>query len=172
MSGLCFALVRFVAGTVMQEFLRGANVRRSNTGTDLLTALVGLVGRNKRRYGGYIVHLGIVLIFFGFAGEGFKLEEQVLLKPGEEITVGQYTMRHDRRQGDDDGQKQMITGHLTVFSGGKQIDTMYPAKWSFHKHETEADHRGRASAAPGGGSLHRARRLRCRLRRRSRSRST
>src|SRR4051812_9672319 len=64
----CFALCAFVTGTITQEFWRGAQVRRKNTGTDLFTALVGLVGRNKRRYGGYIVHLGIVLIFLGFAG--------------------------------------------------------------------------------------------------------
>ena len=51
-----------------QEFWRGARVRQGATGTDLFTALVGLVGRNKRRYGGYIVHVGVVLIFLGFAG--------------------------------------------------------------------------------------------------------
>src|SRR5262249_55973319 len=62
-SGLCFALCAYVAGTIVQEFWRGALVRRKNTRTDVFTALVGLVGRNKRRYGGYIVHLGIVLMF-------------------------------------------------------------------------------------------------------------
>src|SRR3954469_11795971 len=62
-SGLCFALCAFVAGTITQEFWRGVRIRRKNTGTDLFTALVGLVGRNKRRYGGYIVHIGIVLMF-------------------------------------------------------------------------------------------------------------
>ena len=58
------------------------SVRRRNTGTDLFTAMIGLVGRNKRRYGGYIVHVGIVLMFLGFAGNGCKLDEQVQLKPG------------------------------------------------------------------------------------------
>ena len=82
-SGLCFALCIFVAASIAQEFWRGARVRREGTGTDLFTALVGLVGRNKRRYGGYIVHLGIVLAFLGFAGDGFKREEQVLLLPGQ-----------------------------------------------------------------------------------------
>jgi cytochrome c-type biogenesis protein CcmF len=71
-SGICFALSAFVTGTIVQEFWRGANIRRSATGTDFLTALIGLVGRNKRRYGGYIVHLGIMLVFIGFAGNGFK----------------------------------------------------------------------------------------------------
>ena len=68
-SGLCFALCAFVTGTIVQEFWRGANVRRRATGTDVFTALIGLVGRNKRRYGGYIVHVGVVLIFLGLRGQ-------------------------------------------------------------------------------------------------------
>src|SRR5262249_8708997 len=68
-AGLCFTLCGYVMGTIVQEFWRGARVRQQATGTDVLTALVGLVGRNKRRYGGYIVHVGIVLMFLGFAGE-------------------------------------------------------------------------------------------------------
>src|SRR5580765_3793813 len=52
-SGICFSLCALVAATITQEFFRGANIRRRNTGTDIFTALVGLVGRNKRRYGGY-----------------------------------------------------------------------------------------------------------------------
>ena len=81
-SGVCFALCAFVVGTISQEFVRGAVVRREVTGTDLFTALMGLVGRSRRRYGGYIVHVGIVLMFLGFAGAGYKLDSQVLLRPG------------------------------------------------------------------------------------------
>ncbi len=69
-SGLCFALSAMVLATIVQEFVRGAQVRREASGTDIMTALIGLVGRSKRRYGGYIVHVGIVLMFLGFAGEG------------------------------------------------------------------------------------------------------
>jgi cytochrome c-type biogenesis protein CcmF len=136
-SGICFALCIFVTVSILQEFWRGTRVRKETTGTDLFTALVGLVGRNKRRYGGYIVHVGIVLIFLGFAGDGFKQEEQVLLRPGQQTTVGHYTVRHDRVQVTDDGQKQMITGHLTIFEDGREVGRMYPAKWFFRKHEEE-----------------------------------
>jgi len=134
-SGICFALCAFVSGTVIQEFVRGANVRRGVTGTDIVTALIGLVSRNKRRYGGYIVHVGVVLIFFGFAGESFKLEEEVALKPGQQVTVGRYTLRHDVMKVADDDQKQMVTAYISVFEGGKQIDTLYPSKWFYRKHE-------------------------------------
>ena len=56
------------------------SVRKGATGSDIVTAMIGLVGRSRRRYGGYIVHLGIMLMFLGFAGQGFKQEEQVKLK--------------------------------------------------------------------------------------------
>jgi cytochrome c-type biogenesis protein CcmF len=136
-SGLCFALCGFVTGTIGQEFVRGARVRQRATGTDLVTALVGLVGRQKRRYAGYIVHLGIVLMFLGFAGEGFKREEQILLAPGKSITIGRFTVQHDALSVSDDGQKQMVTARLSVTSGGKPVGQMTPAKWFYRKHESE-----------------------------------
>jgi cytochrome c-type biogenesis protein CcmF len=136
-SGLCFALCAMVAGTITQEFYRGGMIRRRNTGTDVLTAIVGLVGRNKRRYGGYIVHLGIVLIFLGFGGNGFKRDEQVLLKPGQEAKIGSYTIRNDGLKVSDDGQKQATTAYLSVFQDGQQIANLYPAKWAFRNHENE-----------------------------------
>ncbi len=136
-SGICFALCAFVVGTIGQEFWRGTRVRQGATGSDMLTALVGLVSRNKRRYGGYIVHVGIVLIFLGFAGEGFTREEEGLLKPGQQIEVGSFTIRHDALKVTDDGAKQMVTAHLTILRDGKEFTKMYPAKWYFRKHESQ-----------------------------------
>jgi cytochrome c-type biogenesis protein CcmF len=136
-SGLCFALCAFVAGTIVQEFIRGAQVRRGATGTDIFTALVGLVSRSHRRYGGYIVHLGIVLMFLGFAGQGFKRGTTVLLKPGEQATLGAFTIRHNALTVSSDEQKQMITGQVTLFEKGRQVDELTPAKWFFNGHEDE-----------------------------------
>ena len=136
-SGLCFALCAFVLGTLGQEFVRGGLVRREATGTDLLTAMVGLVMRSRRRYGGYIVHAGIVLMFLGFAGSGYKQEQQVLLSPGESMEIGRFEVRHDRLSESDDGQKQMITAHMTVLRDGEEAGALYPARWFYRKHETE-----------------------------------
>ena len=136
-SGICFALCGFVTGTLMQEFIRGAQVRRGATGADILTALIGLVGRSHRRYGGYIVHVGVVLMFFGFAGEGFKQEEQVLLKPGQQVQVSHFTVRHDALRITNDAQKQMVTGHVSIFDDGKPAGTMRPARWFFAKRESD-----------------------------------
>ena len=110
----------------------------ATTGTDLFTAMIGLVARNKRRYGGYIVHVGIVLIFLGFAGNGFKQDEQLLLKPGSRRRSAHYTVRLDALRVTDDGQKQMITGHIDgLRTTARRSTQMYPAKWFFRKHEEE-----------------------------------
>src|SRR5688500_6245480 len=134
-SYIAFVFSGFVLGTVWQEFWRGAVIRRKSTGTDLFTATIGLVGRSRRRYGGYIVHVGIVLMCLGFAGQGFKQSNQVLLKPGQQTTLGSYTVRMDALKVTEDNQKQMVTGHFTVLEGGTEIAKMYPARWFFNKHE-------------------------------------
>jgi cytochrome c-type biogenesis protein CcmF len=134
-SYTAFVFSGFVFGTILQEFWRGAVIRRKSTGTDLFTATIGLVGRSRRRYGGYIVHVGIVLMCLGFAGQGFKQSEQVLLKPGQQTTLGSYTVRMDALRVTNDNQKQMVTGHFTVLEGGREIAKMYPARWFFNKHE-------------------------------------
>jgi cytochrome c-type biogenesis protein CcmF len=136
-SGLCFALCAMVLATIVQEFVRGTDVRRQASGSDFVTALIGLVGRSKRRYGGYIVHVGIVLMFLGFAGEGFKKDAQVLLKPGEQVSVAHFTVRHDALRVTQDAQKQMLTGHVSVFEDGTLLGTMAPAKWYFNKRAEE-----------------------------------
>jgi cytochrome c-type biogenesis protein CcmF len=136
-SGLCFALCAFVTVTIGQEFVRGAFVRQEATGTDVFTALVGLFARSRRRYGGYIVHVGIVLIFLGFAGNGSKREEEISLKPGQQVDLAPYLIRYDRLSVTDDGQKQMVTAKMTVSRSGKPLDDMYPARWFFRNHEQE-----------------------------------
>jgi cytochrome c-type biogenesis protein CcmF len=136
-SGLCFALCAFVTMTIAQEFWRAAGVRQRATGTDVFTALVGLLGRERRRYGGYIVHIGIVLVFLGFAGGGFEREEEAALTPGQEITVAPYMVRFVALSITNDEQKQMMTAQVETFKNGQPIGKMYPARWFFNGRESE-----------------------------------
>jgi cytochrome c-type biogenesis protein CcmF len=136
-SGLCFALCAFVTITIVQEFYRAARVRHDTTGTDLFTALVGLFARERRRYGGYVIHLGIVLVFLGFAGNGFNRDETVKLLPGQQVEIKPFVLKYIALTVTDDGQKQMITGHVEVTRDGKPYDSMYPARWYYRKHESE-----------------------------------
>jgi cytochrome c-type biogenesis protein CcmF len=136
-SGLCFALCAFVTMTITQEFWRAARVRHDATGVDLFTALVGLFARSRRRYGGYVVHVGIVLVFVGFAGGGFPINETLELTPGQQIEVGRYTIKYEGLSVTEDSQKQMVTARVALESKGKSLGQMAPARWFFRGRENE-----------------------------------
>ncbi len=84
---MALALAAFVTAAIAQEFLRGVGARHRLHGENYALALMRLIGRNRRRYGGYIVHVGIVIYFIGFVGMAFKSEMEASLKPGETTTL-------------------------------------------------------------------------------------
>jgi cytochrome c-type biogenesis protein CcmF len=84
---VALALAGFVAGTIAQEFYRGVRARRRMHGESALLAFARLIGRNRRRYGGYIVHAGILIYFVAFAGMAFKREQEATLVPGESLEL-------------------------------------------------------------------------------------
>jgi cytochrome c-type biogenesis protein CcmF len=84
---IAWALAGFVIGTVGQEFFRGVRARHRMHGEPVLVALGRLIGRNRRRYGGYIVHIGIITYIIAFAGMAFKVTREVTLSPGESTEI-------------------------------------------------------------------------------------
>jgi cytochrome c-type biogenesis protein CcmF len=94
-SLVMFCFVAFVLTVVGQEFWRGASARRVMSGDAWPRALARLVGRNRRRYGGYIVHVGIATLFLGVAASSaFHEQRDVRLSPGESTKVGDYTLTY------------------------------------------------------------------------------
>ena len=96
---MAIALGGFVAATVVQEFARGARARHRQYGEAYALALGRLIARNRRRYGGYIVHTGMVILFIAFAGMAFKTETEATLRPGESVNLRSpygwtYTFTH------------------------------------------------------------------------------
>jgi cytochrome c-type biogenesis protein CcmF len=80
---IAYAFAAFVAMTVVQEFYKGVGARGRMYGEAVPQAFTRLIARNRRRYGGYIVHMGVVVIFCAFAGLAFKRENDLTLKPGD-----------------------------------------------------------------------------------------
>jgi len=96
---MTWGLAGFVCGTIAQEFWRGTRARIRMHGESVPVALAHLVGRNRRRYGGYIVHLGMLVYFVAFAGMAFKVQREATLKPGESVELKSpfghtYTFTH------------------------------------------------------------------------------
>ncbi len=132
--GMSILLCTFVLGTIVQEFWRGTAVRMKNSGENVLTAFIELVTRAKRRYGGYIVHAGIVCMYVGFTGAAYDIEKEASLKQGERMVIGDYELRYDGPRMEVDPNKRMVFADLTVFSDGREVGKVSPAKFIYRTH--------------------------------------
>jgi cytochrome c-type biogenesis protein CcmF len=84
---VALTLAGFVVGTLVQEFHRGTRARTRMYEESWPTAFGRLIARNRRRYGGYVVHLGMVIYFVAFTGMAFKVDREATLRPGESVEV-------------------------------------------------------------------------------------
>jgi cytochrome c-type biogenesis protein CcmF len=117
-----FALFVFAAFALVglgQEFWRGAAARRSLKGGSMATALVAIVSRNRRRYGGYIVHIGIAVLLIGIAASSsFQTNRDVVLRPGESAEVDGRTITYRRPTAEVDPEKFTFGAEAVVQQGG------------------------------------------------------
>src|SRR5579884_706313 len=90
---MSFLLCTFVAVTIVIEFFKGARAIHAKSGSNLLMSMVELTHRNTRRYGGYVVHMGIVFMFIGFTGAAFNQDLKVEITPGQVTRIGGYSLR-------------------------------------------------------------------------------
>jgi len=90
---MCFGLCMFVTATIVMEFWKGSRAIMAKDNLSLIGAAVELTHRNTRRYGGYIVHMGIVLMFIGFAGKAFDKDRTVEVKPGASFKLAAYDLK-------------------------------------------------------------------------------
>ncbi len=122
----------FVTACITGEFWRGMKVRHALGGVSWPGALVGMVGRNRRRYGGYLVHLGIVLLFIGFAGsKGFVTESDIAVREGERATVAGYTFVNEGAVTSEDSHSTIVTVTMGVYRGDERLGTMRPGVETF-----------------------------------------
>lgn len=123
-------LAAFVAAVTLYEFYRGAAARRRSTGDSFPAALWNLAARNRRRYGGYLVHLGVVFMAMGILGiEQFQTETQGTLAYGEQLTIGDYVMVYDSLAEfpTDDG-RLVTRAAVSVYRDGALVDRLYPRR--------------------------------------------
>jgi cytochrome c-type biogenesis protein CcmF len=115
-----------VALTVISEFVRGGRVIARHTGQNILASMVHLAHRNTRRYGGYIVHFGVIVIMIGFAGSAFNKDAEQEMGFGDRMNIGAYTLVCQSYTQEDKPNYGSEWAIIDVFKGGKQIDTLYP----------------------------------------------
>jgi cytochrome c-type biogenesis protein CcmF len=130
-SLVCLILCVFVASTIGMEFFRGAKVIRARGGASLVASAIDLTMRNTRRYGGYIVHMGMVLVFIGLSGAAFNRDVQKEMQLGQTMQIGPYSLllqAVDTKPEKNYTAERMI---VEVLQNNKQIMMLYPEKRRF-----------------------------------------
>ena len=143
MQAEIFALVTFtlaagVITAIAAEFLRGAAVVRTQTGKNLLASTILLIRRNTRRYGGYVVHFGIVVLFIGIAGGAFNQSKEQEMGFGDTLTLGQYRLVCQSFSQDSNLNFDTEYALLDVYKGSKKITQLDPEKRFYIASQTPA----------------------------------
>jgi cytochrome c-type biogenesis protein CcmF len=130
-SLICLILCFFVASTIGLEFFRGAKVIRARSGASLVASAIDLTMRNTRRYGGYIVHVGMVFVFIGLSGAAFNRDTQKEMQLGQTMQIGPYTLllqSFDTKPEKNYTAERMI---VEVLRDNKPLMMLYPEKRKF-----------------------------------------
>jgi cytochrome c-type biogenesis protein CcmF len=130
-SIFCLILCGFVFWTIVMEYYRGAKVISARTGMSIPLSAHELAMRNTRRYGGYVVHFGMVLIFIGLAGSAFTSDVQRPMNIGESMKLGPYTLV--LQSADTKAEKNYTAQRMIVevLKDNKQLMMLYPEKRQF-----------------------------------------
>ena len=130
-SLMAIMLSALVAFTVISEFVRGGRVISRHTGDNLFSSMIHLAHRNTRRYGGYIVHFGVIVIIIGFAGAAFNKDKEQEMGFGDKMNIGPYTLVCQSYTQEDKPNYGSEWAIMNVFKDGKPVTTLYPERRFF-----------------------------------------
>lgn len=136
--------------TIVQEFYKAIKGRRNIHKQETAWKTVSMVlVRSRKRYGGYVVHIGIVLMMFGFLGAAYDMEQEAAMKPGDRVQLGEFEFEYLRSYSDADSHKRRVVSELRVRKNGEVLGVVDPQKWIYRTHPqnptTEVSIRSRLS---------------------------
>ena len=137
-SLMAIALSVFVTGTISGEFWRGGRVISKQQHVSVFSGMVQITRRNTRRYGGYLVHMGVVLVIIGFAGLPFNQDKEQEMGFGDKMQIGHYTLVCQSYTQDDKPNYSSEWAVLDVYKNGKKLDTMFPERRFYKASEQTA----------------------------------
>jgi cytochrome c-type biogenesis protein CcmF len=127
-----YTFCAFVLASIGLEFARGTRARRAISGDSWPSALAQLVGRNRRRYGGYVVHAAIVLLAIGVIGSSaYDTTREQRLRAGESMAIGDYTLTYRGATTERAANATELRALVDVERGGESLGTMQPGKNSY-----------------------------------------
>ncbi|MFP6599455.1 MAG: heme lyase CcmF/NrfE family subunit [Deltaproteobacteria bacterium] len=133
------SIAAFVLHTIAAEFHNGARARGRMVGESYAAALLNLIRKNQRRYGGYVVHLGVVLIFIGITMSSvYRVEEMHSVAPGQSFTVGRYQLAYRGIEDASDRHMMRLVASLAVTADGDELGELRPEKRFYRRPEQPA----------------------------------
>jgi cytochrome c-type biogenesis protein CcmF len=135
---VCLTLCVFVVAAIIEEFYKGASIRHKTAGENYFKAFVSLTLKNKRRYGGYIVHFSIVLIFIGLSGAAFNIQTVQQLSSGEKLKIGNYSLKMDELRRGETANYQYEQVVLQAYKDGRYADTLVPERRIYKTSEQQS----------------------------------
>jgi cytochrome c-type biogenesis protein CcmF len=123
-----FGLCMFVTATIVTEFWKGASAIRAKDGIGLIPAAIELTHRNTRRYGGYLVHMGIVFMFIGYTGAAFDLDVTKEIRPGGSFALGHYDIHAVKIESGENDTYAWQRLAVEVSRSGKSLGTLLPER--------------------------------------------
>jgi cytochrome c-type biogenesis protein CcmF len=124
---VAFAFAAFSLTGNVQVFIRGAAARRRAHGENPVQALFRLVGANNRRYGGYLAHIGLIVLAVGItASSAYRNERETTLEPGESVVVGRYRLELEEVRADEEPHRWVVRAVLNAFDGDRPIGALDP----------------------------------------------
>jgi cytochrome c-type biogenesis protein CcmF len=140
-SWLAFVIGAMVIATIASEFFRGGRVLQGKLNTNIVSAMYHLMRRNMRRYGGYVVHLGIVVLFIGVAGLAFNQDKEQEMGPGDKLAIGHYVLVGAEYTQDDNANYTSEAALLNVYKNGQRLLTMTPELRFYKANGGQPDHK-------------------------------
>jgi cytochrome c-type biogenesis protein CcmF len=125
---VCFALGAGVITAITSEFLRGAGVVRTQSGKNLFLSSILLIRRNTRRYGGYLIHVGIIIMFIGVSGSAFKQTKEMEMGFGDTVQMGSLRVVCQSYSQDSNANYDTDYALLDIYDGSKKITQLTPEK--------------------------------------------
>ena len=139
---IAFGACAFVLTTIAQEYARGIRIRRSTTRESIPVAVSGLISRDRRRYGGYLVHVAIAVLAIGLIGStAFQSATEVNLLQGESVTIGDYTITYRRTVAFQESNRQVFGSQLDVEENGRFIGQLLPVTQVYPNFEAQPTNR-------------------------------
>ena len=141
MSLIDFGLIAFTMASIGQEFWRGMRVRRRQTGSDHFTSLIGLIFAKRRKYGGYVIHLGVAIMFIAFGGKAYDgMHDFTVTHQGQTFQYRGYTFKFAKFAFPGPASNDNRTtaeAWLSVWQGNDKVADMRPAKYRYSKDPDE-----------------------------------